>query len=350
MILIRKIAGQLNYAKSFGTRSMGENAKPLDLNTPLFLASMTKLLTSIACMQLIERGLISLDTDVSSFIPDLAAQPILHGFDDNDKPILSDRKNPILFVHLLTHSAGTAYDKMVPVLEKYRDQQGQPEDRATMSTKCVYPLLFEPGTYWSYGTGIDWAGKVLEKLTSQTLQQYMDDNVFAPLGIDRIKFTPFLTEEMNKEKATIGLRIGEEGNLINLPDTKNIDYGDAECFGGHGGYADLSQYFKILESLLFDDEKLLKKESTKVMFSPQLTKESRKGINQVFRMPEVVSLFVGSFPKEVEYDWGVGGVLIDSDDAAQRKRGTMIWSGMPNLFWVCCFACLLATFAYVRVR
>lgn len=158
MILIRKIAGQLNYAKSFGTRSMGENANPLDLNTPLFLASMTKLLTSIACMQLIERGLISLDTDVSSFIPDLAAQPILHGFDDNDKPILSDRKNPILFVHLLTHSAGTAYDKMVPVLEKYRDQQGQPEDRATMSTKCVYPLLFEPGTYWSYGTGS--AGKL----------------------------------------------------------------------------------------------------------------------------------------------------------------------------------------------
>ncbi|CAD0041999.1 unnamed protein product [Aureobasidium pullulans] len=111
-ILMAKDKSGKQHPLSFGTRSMGENAKPLDLNTPLFLASMTKLLTSIACMQLIEHGLITLDTDVSSFIPDLAAQPILHGFDDNDKPILSDRKNPILFVHLLTHSAGTAYDKM----------------------------------------------------------------------------------------------------------------------------------------------------------------------------------------------------------------------------------------------
>ncbi|KAG9843125.1 beta-lactamase family protein, partial [Aureobasidium melanogenum] len=333
ILIAKDKSGRLDYAKVFGNTCIGDNAKPLQLNSILFLASMTKLLTSIAAMQIIEKGLISLDTDVGTYIPELASQPILHGFDDNDKPILTERKNAIKFVHLLTHSAGTAYDKGVPMLEKYRKSIGdKPKDRTTMKSKCVYPLLFEPGTHWSYGTGIDWAGKVIEKLTHQSLQDYLQENVFAPFGINRIKFTPYLTEEMKKEAATIALRI-PTGNLVNLPVHKNIDFEDAECFGGHGCYADLTDYIKILESLLLDDEKLLSKASTAVMFSPHLTPESRKGIKQVFGMKEVVSLFVGKFPENVTYDWGIGGVLVDTGDDDHRKKGTMIWSGMPNNFW-----------------
>ncbi|KAG9659751.1 beta-lactamase family protein, partial [Aureobasidium melanogenum] len=333
ILIAKDKSGRLDYAKVFGNTCIGDNAKPLQLNSILFLASMTKLLTSIAAMQIIEKGLISLDTDVGTHIPELASQSILHGFDDNDKPILTERKNAIKFVHLLTHSAGTAYDKGVPMLEKYRKSIGDnPKDRTTMKSKCVYPLLFEPGTHWSYGTGIDWAGKVIEKLTHQSLQDYLQENVFAPFGINRIKFTPYLTDEMKKEAATIALRI-PTGNLVNLPVHKNIDFEDAECFGGHGCYADLTDYIKILESLLLDDEKLLSKASTAVMFSPHLTPESRKGIKQVFGMKEVVSLFVGKFPENVTYDWGIGGVLVDTRDDDHRKKGTMIWSGMPNNFW-----------------
>lgn len=326
--------GKLDYAKVFGNTCIGDNAKPMRLNSILFLASMTKLLTSLAAMQIIEKGLISLYTDVGSYVPDLAGQPILHGFDDNGKPILTERKNAIRFVHLLTHSAGTAYDLMNPMLKKYRESNGDtPDVRATMKTKCVYPLLFEPGTHWSYGTGIDWAGKVIEKLTNQSLQDYLQENVFAPFGIERIKFTPHLTEEMKRELATISLRVPPTDKLVNLPAEKNFDYNDAECFGGHGCYADMSDYIKILESLLLDDEKLLSKASTATMFSPQLTPESRKGIKQVFGMQEVVSLFVGKFPENVTYDWGIGGVLVDSENDDHRKQGTMIWSGMPNNFW-----------------
>ncbi|KAI4717359.1 beta-lactamase family protein [Aureobasidium sp. EXF-10727] len=333
ILMAKDKSGTLNYSKVFGSTCLGDNAKPLQLNSILFLASMTKLLTSIAAMQIIEKGLITLDTDVAPYIPELAAQPILHGFDTNDKPILTQRKNTIKFVHLLTHSAGTAYDKMVPMLEKYRDFiNDNPKDRTTMQSKCVYPLLFEPGTYWTYGTGIDWAGKVIEKLTNQSLQHYMQDHIFSPLHIDRIKFTPFLTENLKAETATIALR-SASGDLVNLPANKNIDAGDAECFGGHGGYADFTDYFKILESLLFDDGKLVSKQSTSVMFSPHLTPESRAGINKVFRAPEVVSLFVGKFPDNVTYDWGIGGVLVDSADDGHRKQKTMIWSGMPNNFW-----------------
>ncbi|KAI5195472.1 beta-lactamase family protein [Aureobasidium subglaciale] len=331
ILMARDVSGKLDYAKVFGSLSMDKDAQPLQLDSILFLASMTKLLTSIAAMQCIERGLISLDTDVGDLIPSLAAQPILHGFDSSDEPILSKRKTAIRFVHLLTHSAGTSYDKMIPMLEKYRTRQGQPENRAAMSNKCVYPLLFEPGTYWSYGTGTDWTGKVIETLTGKTLQGYMDENIFAPLGISRIKFTPYVTEEMKRQAASIALRI-PGGKLVNLPVEKNIDFGDQECFGGHGGYADLTHYFKILESLLLDDGKLLSSSSVKEFFSPHLTPASRKGINTVFKQPEISAVFVGSFPETVEYDWGLGGVVLRGD-GERRKKGTMLWSGMPNLFW-----------------
>ncbi|KAH0155970.1 beta-lactamase family protein, partial [Aureobasidium melanogenum] len=150
--------------------------------------------------------------------------------------------------------------------------------------------------------------------------------------INRIKFTPYLTEEMKKQAATIALRI-PTGNLVNLPARRNIDFQDAECFGGHGCWADLTDYIKILESLLLDDERLLSKASTAVMFSPHLTPESRKGIKQVFGMKEVISLFVGKFPENVTYDWGIGGVLVGTGNDDHRKKGTMIWSGMPNNFW-----------------
>lgn len=329
----KKRIGKLDYIKSFGNTSIGPDAKALETNSILFLASMTKLLTCIAAMQIIERGLVSLDTDVSSYIPELAAQPILHGFDSDDKPILTERKNTIKFVHLLTHSAGTAYDKMVPMLDKYRQHINDvPEERTTMKTKCVYPLLFEPGTYWSYGTGIDWAGKVIEAVTKQSLQQYMDETVLAPLNISRIKFKPYLTEEMSSQAATIALRI-PSGQLVNLPKEKNIDWKDAECFGGHGGYADLSDYFKILSSLLLDDEVLLSKSSTAIFFSPQLTAQSHTAINKVFTQPEIMAFFIGKFPSSTTYDWGVGGVLVDSSNDEHRGKGTLIWSGMPNNFW-----------------
>ena len=93
---------------------------------------MTKLLTSIAAMQIVEKGLISLEDDVSSYIPELAKQPVLKGFDSSEAPITAERKNPIKFVHLLTHSAGTAYDLADPALIKYRNLVGHPPDRATL--------------------------------------------------------------------------------------------------------------------------------------------------------------------------------------------------------------------------
>lgn len=286
-------------------------------------------------MQVVEKGLISLDDDISSLLPELAKQPILHGFDESGKPITSERKSPIKFVHLLTHSSGATYELMDPHIPKYRAFIGDTTDRATMETKSGFPLRFEPGTYWSYGTGTDWAGRVVERLTGENLQTYMQKNMFVPLGIKRIAFSPHLTPEMQEDVAKIADRDPESGRMKNRT-APGIADNDTDCFGGHGCYADLTDYVKILDSILNDDEVLLKRESTAEMFRPQLTSEAKKGLNTVIHIPEIHDYFIGGLPDTVTYDWGVGGILLDTDDTAtKRKKGTLLWSGMPNLFWVC---------------
>ena len=74
---------------------MDDNAQDQDLNTVFRIASMTKLMTSIAALQCVERGLVTLDEDVSQYIPELASQGILQGFKDDGEPIIGERKNPL---------------------------------------------------------------------------------------------------------------------------------------------------------------------------------------------------------------------------------------------------------------
>ena len=100
----------------------------------------------------------------------------------------------------------------------------------------------------------------------------------------------------------------------------------------------MPDYMKILQSLLADDEKILKRETTKMMFSPQLTPESQKALQEVFNTTNKSVLYVGVLPENVRYDWGLGGLLTMEDIAVNgapwRRKGCMVWSGLPNLFWV----------------
>jgi hypothetical protein len=113
-----------------------------------------------------------------------------------------------------------------------------------------------------------------------------------------------------------------------------ITDGAEDCFGGQGASGNLEDYMKILTSLLVNDGKLLRKETADQFFQPQLTAESKAAQKALFQDPEKLKLFIGDFPSDVEYDWGLGGILVQSEGRTRRFKGTMIWSGMPNLFWV----------------
>ena len=206
----------------------------------------------------------------------------------------------------------------------------------TVEDCCTHPLIYEPGTSWLYSTSMDWAGKFVERITGQTLEEYMKANIWRPLGIEDMTFFPQQHPNFKGRMTGMTIRDEETGRVIHHPKGTGLPGGkdSRECFGGHGASASIPEFFKILRSLLIDDEKLLKRSTTAQMFQPQLTKESQEKQKMVMEKPEGTMLFVGEFPKHVPVDWGIGGILTREADKGWRGKHTMIWSGLPNLFWV----------------
>ena len=297
---------------------------------------MTKLLTSIAAMQVVESGLLKLDDDIASFVPELAKQPVLEGFHEDGRAILRARLSPITFRQLLTHSAGLSYyfmdSDMAECVAKV-DWDGA--DSPTVRQRYAYPLRYQPGTSWRYSPGVDWAGQAVERVTGISLEEYMESKIFKPLGITGITFFPSKHPALEARRTGMTERDQSSGALLNYTGP-SINDANEEAFGGQGAYADLTDYAKVLESLLLNDEKLLSKSSVDEMFRPQLAGKSKDALVNVMATPELRKAFVGDFPEGVEYNWGIGGILTCSDEsgARGRKSGTLIWSGLPNMFWV----------------
>ncbi len=219
---------------------------------------------------------------------------------------------------------------------RYRKQRGEsPDNGATVIERCNAPLLYEPGTSWGYGTSMDWAGKLVERLTGQTLEGYMEKHIWSPLDITDITFWPDKHPELKARQAHMSSRAADGSGIVKHGGFTLSTDGVEDCFGGHGALASMQDYFKVLQSLLADDEKLLKKEMTKTMFEPQLSEKSKEAQKYIWSKPELSMLFVGEFPSHVGLSWGVGGLLTRDDDEGWRKKNTLTWSGMPNLLWVC---------------
>ncbi|OTA54874.1 beta-lactamase/transpeptidase-like protein [Hypoxylon sp. EC38] len=295
------------------------------------LASMSKLVTTVAALQVVERGLITLDEDVSPFLPLLAKQGVLMGFADNGEPIIRERRNPVTLRQLLTHSAGLGYDFVHEDLAKVGAWKKLPKPAATIDEAFDLPLLYEPGESYQYSASIDLAGKLVENLTGKSLEDFMRQNIFEPLGMNSTSFFPSKHPDIEARRVPTAYREDPVGPVVEKPGDTWLTEGKKEAFGGQGLFSTMPDYVKLLHSLLVDDERVLKKETTSLMFKPQLSPKSKEALLEMTRNP---AFLIGDFPQTNEYDWGLGGILIDGDKHNYRRRGTLIWGGAANLFWV----------------
>ena len=234
--------------------------------------------------------------------------------------------------HLLTHSSGLTYDAAHPDLIKIRQKRGEvPGTGDTVETRFTYPLVFEPGTSFLYGPSIDWAGKLIERVTKQTLEEHMKKHIFEPLGTTTITFFPYANPALKDKVPALTTR-NPEGTLV-LHTEPFINTGSKDCFGGHGAYATMQDYLKIQRSLLANDGKLLKPETVETMFTPQLSPESKAGL-KAWRKSPYGAFAIGENDPGIEADWGLGGILFLEDDRGRRKKGTLNWGGVSNTFWL----------------
>ncbi|KAI1875352.1 hypothetical protein JX265_004410 [Neoarthrinium moseri] len=331
VLLAKDKSGNVNYYNAFGSRTVVPEEKPMEKDTIFLMASMTKLMTTIAALQVVERGLIKLDDDVTGLLPVLAKQEVLTGFSEDGKPTVEKRRKPITLRQLLTHSFGGAYDFLSPDIVKYREYHKIPEGpRTTIDEAFGTPLLHQPGEGWLYGPGLDWAGQVVEKLTGTTLEEHMQQNIWGPLGLRDITFWPEARADMQPRRAAMAIRDAATGKAVQSRKPINISAGLTQAAGGQGAFAGLADYLEILRSLLVDDGRLLRRATTEAMFRPQLSPAAKAALLANFKHPEWA---VGHFPDTEEYDWGLGGILIDGDKHPFRKRNAMLWSGNANLSW-----------------
>jgi CubicO group peptidase (beta-lactamase class C family) len=189
-----------------------------------------------------------------------------------------------------------------------------------------------------YGNSLDWAGLLVMRVNSMSLEAYMQKYLWGPLSIQDITFHNKAKPDVRKKlvhmtKRGNGSVYGASVPLdekVNWADESYHDGEDPDEFGGGGAFGSAVEYMKILHSICSDDGKLLKSETIDEMFSPQLNSNAQNVLAQ-FR-----KIFTGSGNLELgaQVDYGLGGLLISKDEGTDGIGGILRWSGRPNLYWM----------------
>ncbi|HEV8681047.1 MAG TPA: serine hydrolase domain-containing protein, partial [Stellaceae bacterium] len=202
------------YEGAFGARSL-DGGSAMTLDTVFRIYSMTKAVTCVAAMQLVEDGRLGLDAPVPDIGERVLSNPqVLDGFDAAGMPLLRPARCPITLRHLLTHTAGFTYEVWNAEMARYLEATG--ESSILTGTLAAYrrPLSFDPGARWEYGINIDWVGRIVEAISGQKLDAYLRERVFAPLGMADTMFVP--SAEQRVRQASVHQRAGD-GSLVPQP-------------------------------------------------------------------------------------------------------------------------------------
>lgn len=267
-----------------------DKAKALQPDTVMWIASCTKVMTSICALQLVERGKLSLDDPVYTHIPELKGFKVLKTFDNQGKPVEVQHTKPITLRTLLTHTSGLTYDAMHPKLLAWLAyHKREPSAGAKLLQRFDAPLVFEPENSWMYGPGIDYAGLLIERVTGLTLEEYMRQNLWTPLDIKDMTFKLKSRPDMKERMADMSVRDESSGKVrytgarMTYQDTDGEEVQD--CMGGQGVFTSPEEYLKILHALLTTDETetLLKKDTLKNFFTPQLSEGASTALNAMMQ-------------------------------------------------------------------
>lgn len=309
--------------------SVRSDGGPVDAATMFRYASCTKALASVAALQLIEQGKMSLDDEVSSLLPEFGKLQVLDGF-DGDTPILRPPARSPLVRELLTHSSGLTYFFTNADVAKYHAVTGVADVLSGEKVALTdIPLARDPGQIWDYGTNTDWLGVLIERVSGQGFDAYLDEHVLGPLGMTDVTFTP--TPEQRDRLMPVYART-PDGGLVETP----LELAESpEYFsGGHGLYGTAEAYGRFLRAMLrggeLDGNRILREETVDLAFSDQLRGVPMPTEGIVSTVPELLN-DVPPFP--FAESWGLGFHLVLEDVPGARRAGTGDWAGIFNLYY-----------------
>ncbi len=326
--------GKIVFENSYGysDREEKRETKTSDIYR---IASMTKPIVSAAIMQLYEQGKINFNDPVSKFIPELGNVEVLKSFNKVDttwttKPL----ETPITIHHLLTHTSGINYGFTNPkygaIYGKLRiPDAAHPFDftiHDMMKSLAKAPLAHQPGSRWTYGLSTDVLGAVVEKVSGERLDVYVQKNILDPLGMKHTGF--WLKDELKDDLVALYLpntdtaitRIPDEGRGFFKPNYP-IEGAKKYHSGGSGISSTTRDYFVFCQAILnggiYNGERILKESTVNFMRD-----------NQITDIPYLKRAGFG-------FGYGYSVAMKDSDDFKQVKTGKFSWGGaFGTTFWI----------------
>ncbi len=329
--------GQIAHLSAMGQMDR-ERGKPMSVDTIFRFYSMTKPITSVALMQLHERGMFQLTDPVQRYIPQWRDLQVMTGGqwpDFETRP--PDR--PMSVRDLLSHQSGLTYGFMEGALERAYNQTGanraaempSPDLQALVDRLAQLPLKFSPGESWNYGVSTDICGYLVEVISGQPFDEYLQEQIFEPLGMVD---TAFDVPPEKIERFAANYERGPDRQLRLLDDPATSQYAKPQTFfsGGGGLVSTVQDYHRFCQMLLnggeLDGARILGPKTIELMT-----------MNHLPNGEELSERALGSFSETANdgVGFGLGFAMITDLPRTQNvgSVGEYYWGGAAStIFWV----------------
>lgn len=320
---------EIIYEGAFGKRNLDQDAV-MTPDTVVWIASMTKAITATAAMQLVERGKLKLDAPAAEVVPELEKVQVLSGFDASGKPILRKPKTAVTLMHLLTHTAGFTYEFWNADTLRFQSATGTPSVISCQNAALNSPLAFNPGERWEYGINLDWVGKMIEAASTQTLEDYLQENILTKLGMNSTSFK--ISASQRERLASIHART-PDGSLAVYP--FEVPQEPEFQMGGGGLYGTALDYIRFAQMILnrgmSGRERVLQPETVQLMCENHIG-ELDCGEWQT-AIPALSNS--GNFFPGMKQQWGLAWLINMEPTHQGRSKGSLAWAGLANtFFWI----------------
>lgn len=312
------------FIDAVGERAPGD---PTSTDDVIALYSVTKAFTATAALQCVEDGLIDLDAPARDILPEIGDLRVLERLDDDGTLHTRPPVREITPRMLLLHTAGLGYEFFDPTYAALARRR-TPSDRPLWDSLQT-PLLHEPGELWTYGTGMDWLGLVIERARGKRLEEVFREGIYAPCGMESTSFD--LTPEM-AARAIVPHRRTRSGEVVALPapapGTPELD------MGGQGLWSSVPDLLALLRVWLGDGSA-----PGGQVLRPETLAWAVQGDPDVVVRPLSSSIEAlahsADFYPGLRTSWAYSFLRLDEDEPGGRRAGTLSWGGLGNVhYWI----------------
>ena len=325
VVAVAATRDRIVYQGTFGKADVA-GGRPMTADALFRIASMTKAVTSVAAMQLFEQGRFALDDPAERYLPELADLKVFESYDQATGAYkVRPAARKVTIRQLFTHTSGLGYGFTSPIVRDFKPREGE--------TYSAGPLLFEPGTQWIYGTGVDWLGRLVEKLSGKNLEEYFRERIFTPLKMSDTFYN--VPDAKQARLVTVHRRPDGRADAA-LVEQPNQPPRPATSFNGGGGLSSTANDYMRFERMILNGGSL---DGARILSSDSVALMGRNHIGDVgvtalkTAQPGLSMDF--TFVDDGKDKWGLGFLRTTRQVSGKRSAGSLSWGGINNTyFWI----------------